>query len=104
MHLDRSVDERDHRLGALGATAQLVEYGDYQCPFCAEAVAGVNQLLSLFGDRLLFVFRHFPLVSQHVNAWPATLAAEAAGRQERFWEMHDRLFRHQDALTEEDLL
>jgi protein-disulfide isomerase len=104
LRLDRPVDDRDHFRGPLGAAAQLVEYGDYQCPFCAEALPGVEQMLSLFGDRLLFAFRHFPLVSQHANAWPAALAAEAAGLQDRFWEMHDHLLRHQHALSDEELL
>lgn len=101
--LDRQVDESDHRLGPLSAAVEVVEYGDYQCPFCAEALPGVKQLLSLFGDRLLFAFRHFPLVSQHPNAWEAALAAEAAGRQERFWDMHDQLLTHQRSLSDQDL-
>jgi protein-disulfide isomerase len=104
LRLDRPVDERDHHRGSLDAPAQLVEYGDYQCPFCAEALPGVKQMLSLFGDRLLFAFRQFPLVSQHSNAWSAALAAEAAGRQQRFWEMHDHLFGHQHALSHDELL
>jgi protein-disulfide isomerase len=104
LHLDRPVDESDHRRGPLGAPAQLVEYGDLQCPFCAEALPGIKELLSQLGDRLLFAFRHFPLVSQHANAWPAALAAEAAGRQQRFWEMHDHLFSHQHSLAGAELL
>jgi protein-disulfide isomerase len=104
LRLDRPVDEWDHRRGPLDAAAQVVEYGDYQCPFCAEALPGVKEMLSLFGDRLLFAFRHFPLVSQHPNAWPAALATEAAGRQERFWEMHDHLLSHRHSLSDEELL
>jgi protein-disulfide isomerase len=103
LRLDRPVDDRDHCRGSLDAAAQLVEYGDYQCPFCAEALPGVQQILSVFGYRLLFAFRHFPLVSQHPHAWSAALAAEAAGRQARFWEMHDHLLSHQHSLTDEEL-
>jgi protein-disulfide isomerase len=101
--LTRPVDEMDHRLGPAGAPVQVVEYGDYQCPFCAQALPGVRQILSLFEDRLLFAFRHFPLVSQHPNAWRAALAAEAAGDQHRFWEFHDHLLSHQHALSDDEL-
>jgi protein-disulfide isomerase len=101
--LARPVDELDHRIGKPGAAVELVEYGDYQCPFCAEALPGVKELLSRFGDQILFVFRHFPLVSQHPNAWRAALTAEAAGAQHRFWEMHDHLLGHQHSLSDEDL-
>jgi protein-disulfide isomerase len=97
------VDDRDHRIGRLDAAVQLVEYGDYQCPYCSEALPGVKELLSTFGDRVVFVFRHFPLVSQHPNAWRAALAAEAAGAQHRFWEMHNHLLGHQHALSDDEL-
>lgn len=104
LHLDRPIDEADHQRGSLAAPAQLVEYGDFQCPFCAAAAAGVKDLVSKYGDRVVFVFRHFPLVSQHPNAWHAALATEAAGGQDRFWEMHDHLLSHQHSLSEEELL
>jgi protein-disulfide isomerase len=97
------VDDRDHRIGRQDAVVQLVEYGDYQCPFCSEALPSVKELLSVFGDRVVFVFRHFPLVSQHPNAWRAALAAEAAGAQHRFWEMHNHLLSHQHALSDDEL-
>jgi len=103
LHLTRPVDEEDHRLGPLDASAQLVEYGDYQCPFCAQALPGVKTILSRYGDRVLFVFRHFPLVSQHSRAWHAALAAEAAGAQGRFWQMHDHLLGNQHELSDEEL-
>jgi protein-disulfide isomerase len=103
LHLARPVDERDHRLGPADAPVQLVEYGDYQCPFCAEALPGVKAILERYGDRVLFVFRHFPLVSQHQRAWHAALAAEAAGAQDRFWPMHDHLLGHQHDLSDEEL-
>jgi protein-disulfide isomerase len=97
------VDDNDHRIGRLDASVQLVEYGDYQCPFCSEALPGVKELLSTFGDGVVFVFRHFPLVSQHPNAWRAALAAEAAGAQHRFWEMHNHLLSHQHELSDDEL-
>jgi protein-disulfide isomerase len=103
LHLTRPVTEQDHHRGPLDAPAQLVEYGDYQCPFCRQALPGVRRILSLYPDRVLFVFRHFPLVSQHARAWQAALAAEAAGRQGRFWEMHDHLLSHQHELSDDEL-
>jgi protein-disulfide isomerase len=103
LHLIRPVGDRDHRLGPLDAPVQLVEYGDYQCPFCAEALPGVKQILARYGERVLFVFRHFPLVSQHPRAWRAALTAECAGAQGRFWPMHDHLLGHQHDLSDEEL-
>jgi protein-disulfide isomerase len=101
--LTRPVGELDHRLGPPAAPVQLVEYGDYECPYCRQALPGVEDILSQFEDRLLFVFRHFPLVSQHPHAWRAALAAEAAGAQHRFWAMHEHLLGHQHSLTDEEL-
>jgi protein-disulfide isomerase len=101
--LTRPVSELDHRLGPPDAPVQLVEYGDYQCPYCMRALPGVRRILSRYGDHLLFVFRHFPLVSQHPHAWRAALAAEAAGAQDRFWQMHDHLLTHEHSLTDEEL-
>jgi protein-disulfide isomerase len=103
LQLSRPVAEQDHHLGPLDAPAQLVEYGDYECPFCARALPGVRQILSRYADRVLFVFRHFPLVSQHPRAWRAALTAEAAGAQGRFWAMHDHLLGHQHELSDEEL-
>ena len=87
--------DRDHVRGAADAPVTLVEYGDFQCPYCGEAYPVVKQLLERFGYRLRFVFRHMPLADLHPRAPAAARAAEAAGAQERFWEMHDRLFEHQ---------
>ena len=89
---------RDHVRGAADAPVTLVEYGDYECPYCGRAAPVVRALLSRFDGRLRFVFRHLPLTDVHPNAALAAQAAEAAGAQGRYWEMHDLLFAHQDAL------
>jgi Na+:H+ antiporter, NhaA family len=94
---------RDHVRGGADAQVTLVEYGDFQCPYCGEAYPVVNKLRERFGDRLRFVFRHMPLADLHPRAPFAAEAAEAAGAQERFWEMHDRLFEHQLQLSDEEL-
>lgn len=96
--LSRPVDDEDHQVGVRSAPVQLVEYGDYECPFCAQAVAVVRRLINHHGDELLYVFRHFPLVSQHPHAFLGAVAAEAAGEQGRFWDMHERLLADQGAL------
>ena len=75
----------------------LVEYGDFQCPGCAAAYPGVKTLLDDYGDQISFVFRNFPLTSIHPNARAASAAAEAAGQQDAYWEMHDLLYENQTA-------
>jgi protein-disulfide isomerase len=85
------------------APIQLVEYGDYECPFCGQAYWSVKALQEALGDNILFVFRNFPLAQAHPHALSAAQAAEAAGLQGRFWEMHDVLFEHQDMLDEANL-
>jgi Na+:H+ antiporter, NhaA family len=95
--------ERDHVRGDPAAPVTLVEYGDFQCPDCGNAYPVVHELLARFGDRLRFVFRHMPLSDLHPRAEAAAEAAEAAGTQGRFWQMHDRLFTHQPQLSDEDL-
>jgi protein-disulfide isomerase len=102
--LVRPIDDGDHQLGPRSAPAALVEYGDYECPFCAQAAGPVRDLLARFDDDLLYVFRHFPLVSQHPHAFHAAVAAEAAGVQGRFWAMHDRLLAKQRGLAAVDLV
>jgi 2-hydroxychromene-2-carboxylate isomerase len=94
---------RDHVRGNPEAPVTLVEYGDYECPYCGRAAPVVKELLERFDGRLRFVFRHLPLVDVHPNAALAAQAAEAAGAQGRFWDMHDRLFDHQDELDPHDL-
>jgi protein-disulfide isomerase len=98
------VSERDHTLGPTTAPVTLVEYGDYECPFCGQAHPVVAQLHQLLGHRLRIVFRHFPLTTVHPHAQLAAEAAEAAGAQGKFWEMHDVLFEHQHALDADALV
>jgi Na+/H+ antiporter NhaA len=96
--------ERDHIRGPADAPVTLVEYGDFECPYCGQAEPVIRELLAEFGKELRYVFRHLPLEDVHEHAELAAEAAEAAGAQGRFWEMHDLLFRNQDALTEQDLI
>ncbi|MGH2473752.1 MAG: Na+/H+ antiporter NhaA [Candidatus Limnocylindrales bacterium] len=94
---------RDHIRGSATAPVTLVEYGDYECPYCGAAAPAIRDAVRRSDGDLRFVFRHLPLVDVHPNAALAAQAAEAAGAQGRFWEMHDHLFEHQDALTPADL-
>jgi Na+/H+ antiporter NhaA len=105
MVLDRPVDpEHDHIRGNPHAPMTLLEYGDFECPFCSRATGTVRELHERFGDDLRYVWRHLPLPDVHEHAELAAEAAEAAAAQGRFWEMHDLLFRHQDELGYEDLV
>jgi Na+:H+ antiporter, NhaA family len=94
---------RDHVRGHADAPVTLVEYADFQCPYCADAYPLVKELLERFGDQLRFVFRHMPLTDLHPRARVAAEAAEAAGAQGRFWEMHDHLFEHPLELADDQL-
>jgi Na+/H+ antiporter NhaA len=99
LDLAEDVDpEVDHLRGSHEAPVVLVEYGDYECPYCGQAEAVIRELLVSFGDELGYVWRHLPLNDVHSNAQRAAEAAEAAGAQGRFWEMHDTLISHQDEL------
>src|SRR5512133_2762143 len=98
------VSEKDHMQGLPTAPLVLVEYGDYECPYTGEADRIVKELQQELGNRLCFVFRHFPLSEKHDYAESAAEAAEAAAAQGFFWEMHDLLFENQDALKDQDLL
>ena len=89
---------RDHIRGPLEAPLTLVEYGDYECPHCGRAAPAVRSLMAEHRSRLRFVFRHLPLPDVHPNAALAAQAAEAAGAQGKYWEMHDTLFENQDRL------
>jgi protein-disulfide isomerase len=94
---------RDHIQGPVDAPSMLVEYGDYECPYCGEAYPMVKAIQEHLGDRLCFAFRNFPLSNAHPHAQHAAEAAEAAGDQGRFWEMHDVLYENQQALEDQDL-
>jgi protein-disulfide isomerase len=91
-----AVNERDQQSGNLKSGLTLVEYGDYQCPYCSRAHPIVQRMLNEHGSELRFVFRHFPLQEVHAQAFSAALAAEAAGKQGKFWSMHNLLFENQD--------
>jgi protein-disulfide isomerase len=98
------IPGRDHIQGPVNAPIMLVEYGDYECPYCGEAYAVIQAVQERLGNRLCFAFRNFPLVNSHPHAQDAAEAAEAAGSQGRFWEMHDLLFENQHALEGDDLV
>lgn len=93
------VSPRDHSRGGPNAAVTLVEYGDYQCPYCASAHSVVRFLENRYGPTLRVVFRHFPLVEIHPLAAPAAEAAEYAGDHGLFWEMHDAIFANQNRLS-----
>jgi protein-disulfide isomerase len=94
---------RDHVHGSSYAPIRLLEYGDFECPYCAQAAQSVRALEGELGAQLSFAFRNFPL-TKHPHAFIAATAAEVAGAQDQFWQMHDVLFQNQDALEYEDLL
>ena len=94
--------ERDHVDGQFNAPLTLVEYGDYQCPFCGAAYPEVKKVQKALGSKLRFVFRNFPITSLHEFAERAAETAEAAGAQGKFWEMHNFLYEHQDLLADHD--
>jgi len=105
--VDLAVDvdpARDHIRGPNDAAVTLLEYGDYECPYCGQAEGIIRELLISFGDDLRYVWRHLPLNDVHPHAQMAAEAAEAAGAQGRFWDMHDTLIAHQDALRAVDLV
>jgi len=97
------IEENDHLRGPRDAQVTLVEYGDFQCPYCARAHAALNQLMRQHEGRVALVYRHLPLSDLHPFAARAAEAAEAAGAQGKFWEMHDALFENQ-AMVGEDAL
>jgi protein-disulfide isomerase len=97
------VSRRDHIKGPRSAPVTLVEYGDYECPYCGQVYWFVTDLEQSLGDLLCFV-RNFPLTNVHPHAEHAAEAAEASRAQGKFWEMHDCLFEHQQALDDRDLV
>ncbi|AFM15251.1 sodium/proton antiporter, NhaA family [Mycolicibacterium chubuense NBB4] len=104
LKLLRPVDpERDHVRGRHDAPLTLVEYGDFECPFCSRATGAIDEVRTHFGDELRYVWRHFPLERAHPRAFDAARASEAAALQGRFWEMAHELFAHQDDLEWSDM-
>jgi protein-disulfide isomerase len=97
------VNEADHVQGRRDAPIMLVEYGDFECPYCGAAHPQLKAVQAAMGDALCFVFRHFPLSQAHPHAQRAAEFAEAAATIGRFWEMHDLLFEHQRALDDRSL-
>jgi len=104
IELSDPISARDHLRGSPSARVTLVEYGDFECPFCARAEPVVRKLEEEFGQDLRFAFRHNPRAFDHPHARQAAEAAEAAAQQGRFWEMHDMLFAHKNALEFDDLV
>lgn len=100
MSLKPPVSNTDHAQGNLNADLVIVEYGDYQCPYCGAAYPILKDLITQFGSQIKFAFRNFPLSEMHEYARAAALAAEAAALQNKFWEMHDAIYENQRNLTE----
>jgi protein-disulfide isomerase len=98
------ISSRDHVLGPTDAPVTLVEYGDYECPYCGMAHPIVASILQRMGDTLRFAYRHFPLTRLHPQAEHAAEMAEAAGDRGKFWPMHNLLFQNQHALEDNDLV
>jgi protein-disulfide isomerase len=92
----------DHVRG--DGSVELTEFGDFECPYCRDAAPSIRRVVERMGGRVRLRFRHFPLQGKHPHAQRAAEAAEAAGAQGRFWEMHDHLFSHQRDLEEDDLI
>jgi protein-disulfide isomerase len=97
------TEERDHIQGPTDAAVTLVEYGDYECPYCGAAYPIIKEVQSRMGERLRFVFRNFPIATSHPHAEQAAEAAEAAATQGSFWQMHDLLYENQGRLRDPDL-
>ncbi|MHC4434138.1 MAG: DsbA family protein, partial [Planctomycetota bacterium] len=101
--LTQAISDRDHIQGPIDAPVIFVEYGDYQCQFCGQAHSVIRELQERLEDRFCYVFRHFPISTQHPDAQHAAEAAEAAAAQGKFWEMHDYLYTHQGELDDQHL-
>jgi protein-disulfide isomerase len=103
-HLTRPIGPHDHTMGPPDAPYQLLEYGDFECPFCGAAHPIVKSIQRRMDGSLLFAFRYFPLTQIHPHAEHAAEMAEAAGERGRFWPMHDMLFTNQRALDDASLV
>jgi protein-disulfide isomerase len=98
------INDRDHIQGNANASTTLVEYGDFECPHCGAAYPVIKEVQKRQGDKLRFVFRNFPISQAHPHAAHTAYAAEAAGKQGKYWEMHDMIFENQNALEDENLV
>jgi protein-disulfide isomerase len=96
-------EDRDHIQGSPDAAVTLLEYGDYECPYCGAAYPNIKEVQARAGELLRFVFRNFPITTSHPHAERAAEAAEASAVQGRFWEMHDTLYENQAHLGDYDL-
>src|ERR671922_2463347 len=96
-------ESRDHIQGSANAPVTLVEYGDYECPYCAQAYLITKEIQERLGSKLRFVFRNFPVTKVRPHAYEAALAAETAAAQGKFWEMYDYLFKHGQWVTNDNL-
>jgi protein-disulfide isomerase len=104
MPLEPGIGSYDHLRGELGAELTLVEYGDFECPYCRLAAPVIEEVIARLGNRLVFAFRHFPLAELHPFALSAAVAAEAAALKGQFWPMHDKLYSGDEPhLRQEDL-
>ena len=101
--LTLSINSKDHILGNPNATLELIEYGDYECPFCGRAYPILKDIKQKLDGDIKFVFRNFPLSKIHPHAFMAAVATEAAALQGKFWEMHDIVFENQKSLDEENI-
>ena len=97
------LDAADHVSGPADAPYELLMYGDFQCPYCTAAQSILRRVRDRLDGRLRFAFRHFPLTEVHPDAWRAAEAAEAAGAQGSFWEMHDALYANGGRFGDADL-
>ena len=98
------ITSKDHIQGKEDASVVLIEYGDYQCPYCGKAFYSVKEAQKELGDNLKFIFRNFPLTEIHEHALHAAISAETASDQGKFWEMHDILFQNQNDLDDDSLI
>jgi protein-disulfide isomerase len=98
--LEPPVGQADHSQGTAKAAIEIVEYGDFECPNCGDAHKTIEKIEQVFGSQVRFVYRNFPLTEIHPYAMAAAMAAEAAGMQHKYWEMHDRILEYQDQLSD----
>jgi protein-disulfide isomerase len=96
-------ESRDHIQGPVNAPITLVEYGDYECPYCGQAYMIIKEIQERLGSKLCFVFRNFPLTKVRPHAYKAAIAAETAAAQGKFWDMYDYLFKHGQVVTDDNL-